>query len=139
MSEIPHISVVDDDESVREAIKSLIRSVGLDADVFASADDFLNSGDLRDTACLILDVRMPGMSGLELQQRLASDNCRIPIIFITAHASDSEARARALQSGAIDFLLKPFSEDALLNDVYAALGPGEGRAGGTEQHTSDEE
>lgn len=127
-SEIPRVSIVDDDESVREAIKSLLRSVGLGAEVFASAEDFLNSGDLRETACLILDVRMPGMSGLELQQHLASDNCRIPIIFITAHASDREARARALQLGAIDFLLKPFSEDALLNDVYAALRPGGGGA-----------
>ncbi|HEX8139568.1 MAG TPA: response regulator [Pyrinomonadaceae bacterium] len=128
MSEIPHVSVVDDDESVREAIRSLLRSVGLSADVFASAEDFLNSGHLHETACLILDVRMPGMGGLELQQQLASDNRRIPIIFITAHASDEEARSRALRLGAIDFLFKPFSEDALLNDVYAALGPGGGGA-----------
>lgn len=124
MSQTPHVSVVDDDESIREAIKSLLRSVGLGADTFASAEDFLNSGSLRQTACLILDVRMPGMSGLELQQRLASDNCRIPVIFITAHASDGEARARALQLGAIDFLFKPFSEEALLSDVYTALGSG---------------
>lgn len=122
MSEIPHVSVVDDDESIREAIKSLLRSVGLAANAFASAEDFLNSDYPRDTVCLILDVRMPGMSGLELQQRLVSANCLIPIIFITAHASDEEARARALQSGAVDFLLKPFSEEALLSDVYAALG-----------------
>jgi FixJ family two-component response regulator len=129
MSDIPHVSVVDDDESVREAIKSLLRSVGLGADVFGSAEDFLNSRNLRDTACLILDLRMPGMSGLDLQQRLASANCLIPIIFITAHASDGEARARALQLGAIDFLFKPFSEEALLNDIYAALGStGEGGA-----------
>ena len=128
MPEIPHVSVVDDDESVREAIKSLLRSVGLSAEVFASAEDFLNSGDLGDTACLILDVRMPGMGGLELQQQLASDNQQIPIIFITAHASDTEARARAFQLGALDFLFKPFSEEALLSDVYAALGSGEGGA-----------
>ena len=128
MSEIPHVSVVDDDESIREAIKSLLRSVGLAANAFASAEDFLNSDYPRDTACLILDVRMPGMSGLELQQQLASVNCRIPIIFITAHGSDEEARARALQSGAVDFLLKPFSEEALLKDVYAALESGGGGA-----------
>lgn len=128
MSEIPHITVVDDDESVREAIKSLIRSVGLGAEVFASAEDFLNYGDLHQTACLILDVRMPGMGGLELQQRLAADNYRIPIIFVTAHASDTEARARALQLGAVDFLFKPFSEEALLNDVYKVLGSGGGGA-----------
>ena len=128
MSEIPRISIVDDDESVREAIKSLLRSVGFGADVFASAEEFLNSDYQHNAACLILDVRMPGMGGLELQQRLASADCRIPIIFITAHASDKEARARALQSGAVDFLYKPFSEEALLSDVYAALGSGGGGA-----------
>lgn len=128
MSKIPHVSVVDDDESIREAIKSLLRSVGIEANVFASAEDFLNSDYTRDTACLILDVRMPGMSGLELQQRLVSANCLLPIIFITAHASDEGARSRALQSGAVDFLLKPFSEEALLNDVYAALESGGGGA-----------
>ena len=117
----PRVSIVDDDESVREAIKSLLRSVGVTADSFASAKEFLKSGHQDDTSCLILDVRMPEMGGLELQQRLASAGRRIPVIFITAHASDEEARRRALQSGAIDFLLKPFSEDALLNDVYAAL------------------
>ena len=128
MSEIPRVSIVDDDESVREAIKSLLRSVGLGADAFASAEDSLNSDYLRNVGCLILDVRMPGMSGLELQQHLASANCRIPIIFMTAHASDKGARARALQSGAVDFLYKPFSEEALLSDVYAALGSGGGGA-----------
>jgi FixJ family two-component response regulator len=124
MSESPRVSIVDDDESVREAIRSLIRSVGLSAETFASAEDFLNSDYQQGASCLILDVRMPGMSGLELQQQLISADCRIPIIFITAHASDEEARARALQSGALDFLLKPFSEEALLNDVYAALSSG---------------
>ncbi len=127
-SEIPRVSIVDDDESVREALKSLLRSVGLGVDAFASAEEFLNSDYQHNAACLILDVRMSRMSGLELQQQLASDNCRIPIIFITAHAFDKEARARALQSGAVDFLYKPFSEEALLNDVYAALGSGGGGA-----------
>ena len=117
----PRVSIVDDDESVREAIKSLLRSVGVRADSFASAEEFLNSGYQNDAGCLILDVRMPGMGGLELQQRLAFAGRRIPIIFITAHASDEEARRRALQSGAIDFLLKPFNEEVLLNDVYTAL------------------
>jgi FixJ family two-component response regulator len=115
----PHISIVDDDESVREAIKSLLRSVGLGADVFASAEEFLKSDRVQDTACLILDVRMPGMSGLELQESLAAAHYKIPIIFITAHVSDREAGKRALQAGAIDFLSKPFSEDVLLKDVYA--------------------
>ena len=115
------ISIVDDDESVREAIKSLLRSVGLDAEVFASAEEFLTTNYEHETECLILDVRMPGMTGLQLQEQLASAACDIPIIFITAHVSDTTARTRALQSGAVDFLIKPFSEEALLNDVYTAL------------------
>jgi len=118
--ETPHISIVDDDESVREAIKSLLRSVGLGADVFASAEEFLTSGRLNDTACLIVDLRMPGMTGLELQELLAAAQYNIPIIFITAHVSDREARNRALHAGAVDFLSKPFSEETLLKDVYAA-------------------
>jgi len=117
----PGVSIVDDDESVREAINSLLRSVGLQAQVFASAEEFLNSGYQHHAGCLILDVRMPGMNGLQLQERLVSVACDIPIIFITAHVSDTQARTRALQSGAIDFLIKPFSEEALLNDVYTAL------------------
>jgi len=118
-AQTPHVSIVDDDESVREAIKSLLRSVGLGADVFASAEEFLRSDRLKNTACLILDVRMPGMNGLELQKLLAAAHHKIPIIFITAHVSDREARNRALQAGAVDFLSKPFSEETLLNDVYA--------------------
>ena len=119
------VSIVDDDDSVREAINSLLRSVGLRADVFGSAEEFLTSDAVKDTACLILDVRMPGMSGLELQSRLAGTDYKIPIIFITAHASDREARVRALRAGALDFLYKPFTEEVLLKHVYAAL-----RAGG---------
>ena len=115
------VSIVDDDESVRDAIKSLLRSCGLQAEVFASAEQFLNSDYQHDTQCLILDVRMPGMSGLQLQEQLASAKCDLPIIFITAHVSDTKARMRALESGAVDFLIKPFSEEALLNDVYRAL------------------
>jgi FixJ family two-component response regulator len=122
----PRVSIVDDDESVREAIKSLLRSVGLGADAFASAEELLSS-DYRNAECLILDVRMPGMTGLQLQDKLASAKCEIPIIFITAHVSDTEARTRALQSGAVDFLIKPFTEEALLNDVYTALRSREGR------------
>ena len=117
----PRVSIVDDDESVREAINSLLRSVGLQAQVFASAEEFLNSGYQHHAGCLILDVRMPGMNGLQLQEQLVSVECDIPIIFITAHVSDTQARTRALQSGAVDFLIKPFSEEALLNDVYIAL------------------
>jgi FixJ family two-component response regulator len=123
--ESPRVSIVDDDDSVREAIRSLLRSVGLHADVFGSAEEFLKSDALKDTECLILDVRMQGMSGLELQARLVAANYKIPIIFITAHFSDKEARARALQSGAVDFLYKPFNEEELLKHVYAALEAGE--------------
>ena len=115
------VSIGDDDESVREAINSLLRSVGLHAEVFASAEEFLSSGYQHDAECLILDVRMPGMNGLQLQEQLTCAECDIPIIFITAHASDTQARTRALQAGAVDFLIKPFSEEALLNDIYTAL------------------
>jgi FixJ family two-component response regulator len=120
MSEIPLIAVVDDDEAIREAVQSLLRSVGLRAEVFASAEDFWHAGHLQDTACLIVDVRMPRMSGLEFQRQLAAANCPIPIIFITAHG-DEEARGRALRAGAVDFLDKPFSDEVLLRAVHAAL------------------
>ncbi len=118
--EIQKISIVDDDESVREALKSFLKSVGFEAEAFASAEEFLNSGHLPGAACLILDVRMPGMSGVELQDRLISSHDGVPIIFISAHA-DEEARARALESGAVDFLQKPFSDEALLNAIHAAV------------------
>ena len=120
MIETALISIVDDDESIREAIQSLLGSVGFKAKTFASAEQFLQSDQIENTACLILDVRMPGMSGLELQRRLMAAQCRIPIVFVTAHG-DEEVRARALQEGAVEFLLKPFSEEALLNAIQAAL------------------
>ena len=122
----PRVSIVDDDESVREAIKSLLRSIGFGAEAFASAEEFLNSDYQHNTECLILDVRMPRMTGLQLQEQLVSAECDLPIIFISAHVSDTEARTRALASGAVDFLIKPFSEEALLNDIYIALGSREG-------------
>ena len=120
MANSPLISVVDDDDSVRESLRGLIRSVGFAAAVFASAEEFLNSDHLRNTDCLILDVRMPGMNGLELQRRLAASHMSIPVIFITAHG-DEEVRSRALTGGAVDYLLKPFSEEALLNAINTAL------------------
>jgi FixJ family two-component response regulator len=120
MANSPLISVVDDDDSVRESLGGLIRSVGFAVKVFASAEEFLNSDHLRNTDCLILDVRMPGMNGLELQRQLAASYCKIPVIFITAHG-DEEVRSRALNGGAVDYLLKPFSEEALLNAIDAAL------------------
>jgi FixJ family two-component response regulator len=117
---LPSISVVDDDESIRESLRGLMRSIGFSANIFASAEEFLNSDHLRKTDCLILDVRMPGMNGLELQRQLMVSRREIPVIFITAHG-DEEARARALEEGAVAYLFKPFSEDALLNAVHAAL------------------
>jgi FixJ family two-component response regulator len=115
------ISIVDDDQSVREATTSLLKSNGFRAEVFSSAEDFLASRYLDETQCLILDVQMPGMNGLELQRRLASENRCIPIIFISAH-NNQEVRKQATRSGAIDFLPKPFSEEALLRAIRAALG-----------------
>jgi FixJ family two-component response regulator len=120
MSEIPLITVVDDDAAIREAVQSLLRSVGLRAEGFASAPDFLQSGQLPDTACLIVDVRMPGVSGLELQQRLTTAQCPLPILFITAHG-DAATRARALRAEAVGVLDKPFSDEVLLRAVQAAL------------------
>ena len=120
VAEIPKIAVVDDDESVRDALRSLLKSVGFKAEAFASAAELLNSGQLLDLACLILDVRMPGMSGIELQDRLIASHDGVPIIFISAHA-DEESRARALASGAIAFLVKPFSDEALLNAIEVAV------------------
>jgi len=121
------IAIVDDDESVREALQSLLKSMGFRAEGFPSAEEFLQSAQISATTCLILDVRMPGMSGLELQRQLAADQRRIPIIFITAHGDD-DTRARALQAGAVDFLAKPFSEEALLTAVHSALGQGRDKA-----------
>jgi FixJ family two-component response regulator len=120
VTEPPLISVVDDDESVREAIESLLKSVGMRVAVLASAEEFLSSPHLEVTDCLILDVRMPGMNGLELQRQLSAANSRIPVIFITAHG-DEEARAQALAAGAVAFLHKPFSEEALLSAIEIAL------------------
>jgi FixJ family two-component response regulator len=120
MSDIPLIAVVDDDAAIREAVQSLLHSMGFRAAAFASAQDFLQSGRLPDMACLIVDVRMPRMSGLALQQQLTTAQCPIPIIFITAHG-DTETRTRALRAGAVAFLDKPFSDEALLRAVQAAL------------------
>jgi FixJ family two-component response regulator len=114
------IAIVDDDESVRKAIKRLVKSAGLSAEDFASAEEFLSSGRHQNSACLILDVRLPGMSGLELQSRLAASKRRIPIVFISAHG-DGQMRDYALANGAIDFLQKPFSDEALLGAIAASI------------------
>jgi FixJ family two-component response regulator len=119
---VPLISVVDDDESVRESLDGLIRSVGFVVKAFASAEEFLNSDHLRDIDCLLLDVRMPGMNGIELHRHLVASHCEIPVIFITAHGSEEGVRSEAFRNGAADFLTKPLSEDTLLNAIRKALG-----------------
>jgi len=113
------ISIVDDDPAVRDALLRLMDSAGLVAVAFDRAEAFLASPSLAATTCLILDVRMPGMDGLELQRRLVASNWTVPIIFISAHA-DAEVRARALQAGAVGFFEKPFSSTALLEAIAAA-------------------
>jgi FixJ family two-component response regulator len=114
------ISVVDDDESVRRTTTLLIESFGFRAATFESAETFLKSGHLRDTSCLIVDVQMPGMNGLQLQSHLAAAGCGIPIIFITAY-ENNDSRRRAMQAGAAGFLGKPFSDEQLLQTIDSAL------------------
>jgi len=114
------IAIVDDDESVQSALQDLIEADGLSARCFGSAEEFLESGLQHRTACLISDLRMPGMSGLELQARLKADGYKTPIIFITAHG-DARVRIQAMREGAAEFLMKPFDDQVLLNRVRAAL------------------
>src|SRR5271157_1204959 len=118
---VPLISVVDDDEAVRESLDGLLRSVGFAVKVFASSEEFLNSDHLRDTDCLLLDVRLPGMNGIELHRHLVASHCEIPVIFITAHGSEEGVRSQAFRNGAVDYLIKPLSEDTVLNAVHKAL------------------
>ena len=120
MPKIRVLSLVDDDASVRKATARLVKSFGCTVEVFASGEEFLCFGSLRITSCLVLDVQMPGMSGLQLQSHLASGGYRIPIIFITAHP-DEGIRAQALEAGAVAFLIKPFGEGALLEGIRSAL------------------
>ncbi len=116
----PLVAVVDDDESVRSAIHGALKSNALTVRSFGSAEEFLDSGVWTETACLIADLQMPGMSGLELQAKLAEGNGRIAIIFITAYG-EPRIRAQAMQAGAIEFLDKPFDDNALLESVRKAL------------------
>ena len=125
VSEQPLVCVVDDEALIRDSTVRLIRSFGFRVEAFASAEEFGNSGYLEETACLILDVRMPGMDGLELQHRLSETGKRIPIVFITAHP-DKEQERRAIEAGAIGFLYKPFSQESLLQAVRSALGEQQG-------------
>jgi FixJ family two-component response regulator len=120
MPRIPLISIVDDDDALRNSLENLIRSAGLRAQGFSSAEAFLRSNQVHETRCLLLDVRMPGMSGPELQRQMAGADSDIPIIFVTAHGDDAQ-RAQALNAGAVAFLYKPFYEEELLNAIDAAL------------------
>jgi FixJ family two-component response regulator len=117
------ISIVDDDESVREAVGGFLRALGFDTEAFASAEDFLGSGRVGVTVCVITDVHMPAMSGLELQARVAGDGHGVPFIFITAFPNE-QTRARALKGGAVCFLNKPFTEAELVAGIGSALGRG---------------
>jgi FixJ family two-component response regulator len=114
------VAIVDDDDLMRSALEGLLKAVGLPAQAFASAEEFLKSGQQRQARCLITDIRMPGMSGLELQAHLNAERCRIPIIFITAHG-DERLRMQALRAGAVEFMAKPFDDEALVESVRAAL------------------
>ena len=114
------VSVVDDDESFRAALQRLLRSAGYSVRSFASAEDFLKSGQQHETGCLIADIRMPGMSGLDLQAKLSADHCPIPTIFISAHG-DEKMRLQAMRGGAVKFLAKPFDDAVLLESVRGAL------------------
>ena len=114
------VVIVDDDESMRNALQGLMKEVGLAAQAFASAEDFLAFGRAQQAGCVIADIRMPGMSGLELQARLNAETIRIPTIFITAHG-DARMRMQALRAGAVEFLTKPFDDEVLLDSLRAAL------------------
>jgi FixJ family two-component response regulator len=121
VSEEKMVTVIEDDDSYRKAVQRLLKAAGFRVQSFASAEDFLSSGQQQATGCLIADIKMPGMSGLELQSKLNSDHCPIPTIFITAHG-DEKMRLQAMRSGAVKFLMKPFDGDSLLEGVRVALG-----------------
>jgi FixJ family two-component response regulator len=120
LHKVPVISIVDDDESVREATQSLVRSLGYRAVTFRSAKEFLESPHLTATACLITDVQMPGLGGIDLQDRLIAEGRRIPVIFVTAFV-DEGLQARVLKRGAVGYLPKPFKEDRFIECLDAAL------------------
>jgi FixJ family two-component response regulator len=114
------ISIVDDDESVREATKGLVRSLGYAAATFSSAEEFLSSDRIHATSCVIADVQMPGLSGIDLQHRLVAQGLRLPVIFVTAFPDD-RTRQRAIDAGAVDYLSKPFSDEQLVSCLNTAL------------------
>jgi FixJ family two-component response regulator len=114
------VAVVDDDESVRESLPDLLRELGFAVEAFPSAESFLATGNIDETTCLVLDISMPGMSGLDLQRELKRRDQEIPIVFITAHGDES-LRPRLIEGGAVECLFKPFSEAALLAAIKTAL------------------
>jgi len=118
---VPLISVIDDDISVRKSLNRLIRSAGHEVSVFASAEEFLNSNHRPKADCLILDVRLPGISGIDLHRQLLARRYNVPVIFITAHGSDEQARSEAASDWTVAYLIKPFGGDELLDAVDAAL------------------
>jgi len=115
-----YVAIVDDDELMRSALQGLLKEAGFSARAFESAEEFLGSDQLRQAACLIADIRMPGMSGLDLQARLNAEQIKIPTIFITAHG-DARMRMQALRAGAVEFLTKPFDDEVLVDRVRDAL------------------
>lgn len=129
----PLVAIIDDDTSVRGALLGLMKAEGIPAQAFASAEEFLGSDAAATAGCLVTDLRMPGMSGLELQARLTARAAGIPVIFITAHG-DAETRARALRAGAIRFFQKPFDDQELLDGIRVAL-EGEAAAGARSNQT----
>ena len=119
-SQAPLIAIVDDDPWVRKSLERLIKAGGYRTETFASAEDFVKAGDHHETACLILDLRLPGMSGLELQHLLLTGHYRFPIVFVSAH-DEPEARYEAMQAGAVAFFGKPFHDEALLDAVRSVV------------------
>jgi FixJ family two-component response regulator len=124
MRNVALISIVDDDESIRESTRGLVRSLGYQAETFASAEEFLGSDRVSDTSCLITDVQMPGLNGIDLQRGLIDRGVEIPTIFITAFPEEG-TRLRAMKAGAVGYLGKPFSEESLLKCLDIALGSDE--------------
>jgi FixJ family two-component response regulator len=120
LPKVPVISIVDDDSSMRDATSALVRSLGFTVATFASAEDFLESSRVDDTACLITDVQMPGLSGVELQSRLIAQGRNMPIIGVTAFPEES-VRSQMLEAGAVGFLSKPFNDECLINCLATAL------------------
>jgi len=120
------ISIIDDDPSVREATQCLVRSLGHSAQVFSSAEEYLQSGTVLNSSCVITDLHMPGMSGADLQDHLIAEGHRVPIIFVTAYFEE-RVRARVMDAGALGFLRKPFNDESLIACLHKALNGGPAR------------